>query len=101
SLSRQKKGAGAKHMTLEDFHARMLQSDQKTLNVIVKADVQGSMDVMTSSLAKSGNEEVRINVVHSGVGGINESDILLASASDAVIIGFHVTANPKVQQLAS
>ncbi|MBI2421995.1 MAG: translation initiation factor IF-2 [Candidatus Hydrogenedentes bacterium] len=101
SLSRQKRGAAAKHMTLEDFHARMLASDQKILNVIVKGDVQGSTDVMGSSLAKLGNEEVRVSVVHAGVGGINESDILLASASDAVIIGFHVTANAKVQQLAA
>ncbi len=98
---RQKRGAASsKHMTLEDFHALMEGVEQKTLNIIVKADAQGSADVIGSSFAKLGNEEVSINVVHSGVGGVNESDVLLASASDAVIIGFHVTANAKVKAMA-
>jgi translation initiation factor IF-2 len=99
-LNRQKRGPSAKRMTLEDFHARMLGGDQKTLHIIIKADVQGSVDVLESSFAKLGNEEVKVEIVHAGVGGINESDVLLASASDAVVLGFHVTANPKVQRLA-
>jgi len=98
---RQKRGASSsKHMTLEDFHALMEGVEQKTLNIIIKADAQGSADVLVSSFAKLGNEEVSINVVHSGVGGVNESDVLLAGASDAVIIGFHVTANAKVKAMA-
>ena len=100
AAQRLKKGPTVKHMTLEDFHARVAGSEQKTLQVIVKGDVQGSVDVLVTSLAKLGNEEVKVTVVHSGVGAVNESDVLLASASDAVIIGFHVTANAKVKKLA-
>jgi translation initiation factor IF-2 len=100
AYNRQKKGAAAKHMTLEDFHASMLAGERKVLHIIIKADVQGSVDVLESSLNKLGNQEVSVQIVHSGVGGINESDVLLASASDAVIIGFHVTANARIQKLA-
>jgi translation initiation factor IF-2 len=99
-LTRHKKGPAVKHMTLEDFHERMQGAEQKELNIIIKADVQGSTAVLESSLSKLGNLEVSVRVVHSGVGAINESDIILASASDAVIVGFHVTANSKVQKLA-
>jgi len=99
-IERQKQGPTARHITLEDFHARMLAGDKKQLNVVLKADVQGSVDVFRSSLAKLGNEEVRVELVHAGVGGVNESDVLLASASDAVIIGFHVTASAKVKKLS-
>ena len=98
--SKLKRGPATRHMTLEDFHARFEGQEQKKLNVIIKSDVQGSVDVLRTSFAKMGNEEVSINVIHSGVGGINESDVVLAEASDAVIIGFHVTANSKVQKLA-
>ncbi len=99
-LSRLRRGPTAKHMTLEDFHERMQGEDQKTLQIIIKADVQGSMDVLDSSLSHLGNQEVGVRIVHSGVGGITESDVLLASASDAIIIGFHVTAYARVQKLA-
>ncbi len=100
AAQRLKKGPAVKHMTLEDFHARVAGSAQKTLQVILKADVQGSVDVLLTSLGKLGNEEVKVTVVHSGVGAVSESDVLLASASDAVIIGFHVTGNAKVKKLA-
>ncbi|GMW03072.1 MAG: translation initiation factor IF-2 [Candidatus Hydrogenedentota bacterium] len=100
-IARQKQERSrVRHVTLEDFHERMLAGEKSELNVLIKADVQGSVDALISSLAKVGNAEVQVKVVHSGVGGINESDVLLASASDAVILGFHVTANPKVQKLA-
>lgn len=99
ALSRQKQ-APVRHITLEDFHEQMLAGERKELNIVLKADVQGSVDVLRESLSKVGNEEVHANIVHSGVGGVNESDILLASASEAVIIGFHVTANTKVQKMA-
>jgi translation initiation factor IF-2 len=99
-LSRQKESGAARRISLEEFHQQMLAGEKSELNVIVKADVQGSADVLESSLAKVGNEEVSVKLVHSGVGGINESDVILASASDAVIIGFHVTANQRAQRLA-
>lgn len=99
-LNRQKQGAPVRHMTLEDFHERMLAGGRHELNVVLKADVQGSVDVFESSLSKVGNEEAKVRLVHGGIGGINESDVLLASASDAVIIGFHVTANPRALKLA-
>jgi translation initiation factor IF-2 len=100
SLNRQKRGAAVRHMTLEDFHAQMLVGEKKMLNVIVKADVQGSVDVLQSSLSKLGNEEVKVSIVHSGVGAISESDVLLASASDAVVLGFHIGANARTRQVA-
>jgi len=93
-------GTAAKRMSLEDFHEHMLAGTQKTLNMIIKADVQGSVDVLNTSFAKIGNDEVTAAIVHSGVGGINESDVMLASASNAVIFGFHVTASAKIQKLA-
>lgn len=100
TIAKHKSGPAVKHMTLEDFHARMLAEEQKELNLIIKADAQGSVSVIEQSFAKLGNQEVTVMTVHSGVGGINESDVMLASASDAVIIGFHVTASSKIQKLA-
>ena len=99
-LSKQRLGPTVRHITLEDFHERMLAGEKKQLNVVIKGDVQGSVDVLQTSLAKLGNEDVRVNLIHGGVGGINESDVFLASASDAVVIGFHVTASGKVQKIA-
>ena len=98
--ARRKAGVGARRITLEDFHDQMLAGEKNLLNVVLKADVQGSVDVFESSLAKAGTSEVEVKVVHSGVGAINESDVMLASASNAVIIGFHVSASPKAQKLA-
>ncbi|MDZ4857986.1 MAG: translation initiation factor IF-2 [Candidatus Hydrogenedentes bacterium] len=95
-----KQGAGVRRVTLEDFHEHLREGEKNVLNVVLKADVQGSVNVFESSLAKAGTEEVQVKIVHSGVGGINESDVMLASASNAVIIGFHVTASPKAQKLA-
>ncbi|MFP4501005.1 MAG: translation initiation factor IF-2 [Candidatus Hydrogenedentota bacterium] len=97
---RRQKEAGTKRVTLEDFHALIQAGEQKSLKVVVKADVQGSIDALNSSLQKLGNEEVNVNIIHTGVGGVNESDVMLASASDAVIIGFHVTANARIKKLA-
>ncbi len=99
-LSKQKQGRALRRVTLEDFHEQMMAGEKNILNVLVKADVQGSVDVLESSLSKLGNQEVEVKLVHTGVGGINESDILLASASDAVIMGFHVSASPRAQKLA-
>ncbi|MFP6615473.1 MAG: translation initiation factor IF-2, partial [Candidatus Hydrogenedentota bacterium] len=97
--SRLKSGPASQVVTLEDFYAQVLAGKQTNLNVLIKADVQGSVDVLCSTLADAGNEEVGVNIVHSGVGAINESDILLASASSAVILGFHTSATPKAEAL--
>lgn len=99
-LDKKRTGPAAKHVTLEDFHNRLLAGEKPELNIVLKADVQGSVDVLQTRLSKLGNEDVRCRIVHAGVGGINESDVLLASASDAVIIGFQVSASPKVEKLA-
>ncbi len=99
-VNRQKQGAAQRKITLEDLQARLASGEKRELNVVLKADVQGSVDVLSSNLEKLGNEEVRLQLVHTGVGGINESDVLLASASEAVIIGFHVNANARAMKLA-
>ena len=82
-------GAGNK-VSLEDLFARIQEGDLKDFNIIVKADVQGSAEAVKSSLEKLSNDEVRVRVIHSGVGAINESDVMLASTSNAVIVGFNV-----------
>ncbi|MDO5044121.1 MAG: translation initiation factor IF-2 [Coriobacteriia bacterium] len=88
------------HMTLETLFDSMGNDNIKDLNLIVKADVQGSIEALADSLAKMDQSEVKINIIHSAVGGITETDITLASASDAVIIGFGVKPQPKAKQLA-
>ena len=83
-------GAGTRKVTLDDLFARIQQGELKDFNIIVKADVQGSAEAVKSSLEKLSNEEVRVRVIHSGVGAINESDVMLAGTSGAVIVGFNV-----------
>ena len=77
-------------VTLDNLFARMQEGEMKTLNLIVKADVQGSAEAVKASLEKISNEEVRVKVIHAGVGAINESDVLLASTAGAIIVGFNV-----------
>ncbi len=79
-----------KHMTLEEIGRRIAIGNFKELNVIVKGDVDGSVEALSDSIIKLSTEEVRVNVIHKAVGAISESDILLAAASDAIIIGFQV-----------
>ena len=81
---------GAKKVSLEDLFARIQEGELKDFNIIVKADVQGSAEAVKTSLEKLSNEEVRVKVIHAGVGAINESDVMLASTSGAVIVGFNV-----------
>ncbi|MBN1492666.1 MAG: translation initiation factor IF-2 [Candidatus Omnitrophica bacterium] len=88
-----------KHMSLESLHDKMTRGERVELKMILKADVQGSVEVLQSSLQKLSSDKVSLNIVHSGVGGINESDVMLAAVSDAIIIGFHVKANIKAQAL--
>jgi translation initiation factor IF-2 len=77
-------------VTLEDLFSQIQQGELKELNIIVKADVQGSAEAVKSSLEKLSNEEVRVRVIHSAVGAISESDVMLASTSNAIIVGFSV-----------
>jgi len=88
----EKKGvlAPVAKVSLEDLFSKIKQGELKDLNIIVKADVQGSAEAIKSSLEKLTNEEVRVRVIHSGVGAISESDIMLASTSGAIIVGFNV-----------
>lgn len=80
-------------MSLESLAAQLAQGDVKDLNLIIKADVQGSVEAVTQSLERLSNDEVRVKVVHGGVGAINESDIVLADVSNAIVIGFNVRPN--------
>jgi len=98
---RMKEGPVVQHVTLEDFHRSLLAGEQTELRVVVKADVQGSVDVLKSTLPEIGNESARIKIISAGVGPINESDVVLASASDAVILGFHVEPTSKAAQTAA
>ena len=80
----------SKKVSLEDLFSQIQAGEMKTLNIIVKADVQGSAEAVKASLEKITNEEVRVKVIHSAVGAINESDVMLASTSGAIIVGFNV-----------
>lgn len=87
-------------VSLEDLYAQIQQGQVKDLNLIVKADVQGSAEALKASLEKISNEEVRVRVIHSGVGVINVSDVLLASTASAIIVGFNVRADASATQNA-
>ncbi|MCL2156030.1 MAG: translation initiation factor IF-2 [Leptospirales bacterium] len=87
-------------VTLESLNEMIKEGEVKDLNVIVKADVDGSSQALTEALEKLSNEEIRVRVIHSGAGGINDSDVMLASASNAIIIGYHVRPTGKVADLA-
>jgi translation initiation factor IF-2 len=87
-------------MTLDKLFSQIQEGETKELNLVIKADVQGSVGAMISSLEKLNNNEVRVNVVHSGVGTVSESDIMLAETSDAVIIGFNVRPTTAITAMA-
>lgn len=87
-------------VSLESLFDQIKQGQVKTLNMIIKADVQGSVEALHQSLEKLSNDEVRINIIHEGVGGITESDIMLASASNAIIIGFNIRTNAAINESA-
>ncbi|MDR0347730.1 MAG: translation initiation factor IF-2 [Coriobacteriales bacterium] len=88
------------HMSLEDLFARIEEGKTADLNLVVKADVQGSIEALQDALDKMDQSEVRINVIHSAVGGITETDVTLAAASDAVIVGFNVRPQQKAKAFA-
>ena len=86
-----------KTVTLENLFDQLKEGDVKELNIIVKADVQGSVEAVRQSLEKLSNDEVKVKVIHGGVGAINESDVMLANASNAIIVGFNVRPDPVAQ----
>lgn len=97
---REEKLARRKHITLEELHHEMKHGVIKDLKLIIKADVRGSVEALRDSLERMSNSEIRVLVIHSGVGTVNESDILLAAASDAVVISFNVPVGNTVNILA-
>lgn len=97
---REKQMAANKAVTLDDFYQRMQEGVIRDLNLVVKADVQGTVEAMKQALSKLENEEVRVNIIHTGVGAISESDVMLASASEAIIIGFNVRPTTGARRLS-
>ena len=98
---KEKQNAAMQKVTLENLFSSIEQGNVKDLNLIVKADVQGSAEAVKASLEKLSNEEVRVRVIHNAVGGINNSDIMLAEASNAIIIGFNVRPEAGVADAAA
>jgi translation initiation factor IF-2 len=105
ALARQQKQrlaemAKKRKLTLDDLYAKIKEGEIKELNIIIKADVQGSVEALRDALEHITHPEVKVRVIHASVGGINESDVMLASASNAIIIGFNVRPELKAQQVA-
>ncbi len=98
---RAKANAPVQKVSLEDLFSQIQAGEVKDLNIIVKADVQGSAEAVKASLEKISNEEVRVRVIHSGVGAINESDVMLAATSKAIIVGFNVRPDPAARDSAA
>ena len=99
-ISREKRLSQTTKISLDNLFEKISEEDVKELNVVVKGDVKGSVEALNQSLLKLSTEEVKISVIHSGVGGINESDVTLASASNAIVIGFNVRPNINAIELA-
>ena len=99
-LQREQSVRTQKHITLDEIGRRIALGDFKELNIILKGDVDGSVEALSGSLQKLSTEEIQVNILHKGVGAITESDVLLASASDAIIIGFNVRPSSSVKAIA-
>lgn len=99
-IKREQELRKTKHLTLDDLSRRMALGEVSELNIIIKADVDGSIEALSGSLQKLSTEEVGINIIHTGAGAITESDVLLASASDAIIIGFQVRPTSNARRVA-
>ena len=100
-LQREQSVRTTKHITLDEIGRRIALGDFKELNIILKGDFDGSVEALTDSLQKLSTEEIQVKIIHKGVGAITESDVLLASASDAIIIGFNVRPQGKAAALAT
>ena len=98
---KEKNAASAGKVTLENLYAHIEEGQIKDLNIIVKADVQGSAEAIKASLEKLSGDEVRVRVIHNGVGGVNSNDVMLASASDAIIVGFNVRPEAGIAEEAA
>ncbi len=99
-LQREQSVRTQKHITLDEIGRRIALGDFKELNIILKGDVDGSVEALTDSFQKLSTAEIELNIIHKGVGAITESDVLLASASEAIIVGFNVRPAGKARQLA-
>lgn len=99
-LQREQSARSQKNLTLEEIGRRLAVGDFQELNVIVKGDVDGSIEALSDSLQKLSTEEIQVNIIHKAVGQISESDILLAAASDAIIVGFQVRPSVNARRLA-
>ena len=99
-LQREQSVRTQKHITLDEIGRRIAIGDFKELNVILKGDVDGSVEALTDSLQKLSTEEIQVNIIHKAVGAITESDVLLASASDAIVVGFNVRPMGNARQIA-
>lgn len=99
-LAKEQQMADRGKLSLADFFSKMKDGELKELNIVLKADAQGSLEALSSSLLKLSNKEVKVSIIHDGIGAINESDISLAVASSAIIIGFNVRPDAKAKQSA-
>jgi translation initiation factor IF-2 len=97
---RQKEMGRHKQVTLEDLYEQIQAGEVKELNIVIKGDVQGSIVALKEALLKLPTDSVKLNVIHAGVGGIKESDVILASASNALLIGFNVRPDAKARETA-
>jgi translation initiation factor IF-2 len=98
--TRKKKISSGHRVTLEDLHTRIVEGTIKELKLVIKADVQGSVEALKHSLEELSTSEVKVDIIHSTVGNVNESDIMLAMVTNAVIIGFHVKVETKAEELS-
>jgi translation initiation factor IF-2 len=99
-LQREQSARSQKNLTLEEIGRRLAIGDFQELNVIVKGDVDGSIEALSDALQKLSTDEIQVNIIHKGVGQISESDILLAAASDAILVGFQVRPSPNARKIA-
>jgi translation initiation factor IF-2 len=99
-LKKLEENKNVKKVTLENLYEQIKQGELQELKVVIKGDVHGSVEALRGSLEKLSTAEIRLHVIHSSAGAINEKDVILASASNAIIIGFHVRPTPKAQSLA-
>jgi translation initiation factor IF-2 len=89
------------HISLEELHARIAQGKLKELKIVIKSDVQGSLEAIKDTLAKLNVAEIKLEVIHAGVGNINSSDVILAAASDALVLGFNVTQDERAREISA